>query len=393
MRGGRNGPVLEETYGHTPARKAFELMDVYGVGFDEERAARKKVPLLVIGMGGVAQSKYLPALTRLQVMWESVQLVAFAEPREDQGKKVQQISGARWYRDYRQMLAEEDADGVLVLSPDDLHAEHTIASFEAGRHVLVEKPICRSLAEAEKMCRLADEKGLILMTVATKRYSAPYRRAKNLIVDGPVSNPALYTGKFNLGYDYVDLLESGTIHLFDLTRYFMGDVSVVRAIGINKYQRNRRPYPLDNLVASFEFESGAVGAIYSSSSALSFKPWERVEVYGNRAWLSVEDQYELVLHDSEEGPTKVWKPVIPNTLLFDEEFGGFVGLLENFLQALRGIEKPLVTGWDGYRALELSVACHLSLSLRDEIHLPLDPLSATKELQSWLRGTGGQRRP
>jgi predicted dehydrogenase len=291
------------------------------------------------------------------------------------------------------MLAEEDAHGVLVLSSDDMHPEHTIASLEAGRHVVVEKPICRSLFEAAKMCRLADEKGLTLMTVATKRYSAPYRRAKRLITNGPVSNPALYAGKFNLGYDYVDLLESGTIHLFDLTRHFMGDLSTVKAIGANKYHRNRRKYPFDNLVASFEFASGAVGTLYSSSSALSFKPWERVEVYGDRAWLSVEDQYELVLHDSEEGPTKSWRPVIPNTLLFDEEFGGFVGLLENFLQAIRGTEKPLVTGWDGYRALELSVACHLSLSRRDEVHLPLDPLTADQELSSWLHGAKGKRRP
>ena len=83
----------EDTYGHTPARKAFELMDVYGVGFDAERAARSKLRLLVIGMGGVAQSKYLPAISRLQTIWEPVEIVAFAEPLEDQGKKVQQISG------------------------------------------------------------------------------------------------------------------------------------------------------------------------------------------------------------------------------------------------------------------------------------------------------------
>jgi len=376
--------MLDDTYGYTPVKKAFELMDVYGIGFDEERAARSKVRLLLIGMGGVAQSKYLPALSRLQVIWEPVELAAFAEPREDQGKKMQQISGARWYSDYRKMLAEEDAQGVLVLSPDNLHAEHTIASLEAGRHVIVEKPICRSLADAQKMCRLADEKGLTLMTVATMRYSPPYRRAKGLIANGPVSNPALLVGKFNLGYDYVDLLESGTIHLFDLTRHFMGDVSSLTALGLNKYPRSRHKYPLDNLVASLEFERGAIGALYSTSSALSFKPWVRVEVYGDRAWLSVEDQHELLLHDSEEGPTKLWRPVIPNTLLFDEEFGGFMGLIENFLQTIRGVDRPLVTGWDGYRAYELSVACHLSVSRGQSVRLPLDPSSADAEIQAWL---------
>jgi len=384
--------VLEDTYGYTPARKAFDLMDVYGIGFDEAKASRDKIRLLIIGMGGVAQSKYLPAISRLRMLWEPVEWVAFAEPREDQGRKVQQATGVRWYRDHRQMLAEEEAQGVLVLGPDNQHAEHVLACLEAGRHVVVEKPICRSLLEAQRMCRLADEQGLTLMTVATMRYSPPYRRAKGFITDGPLSNPALYIGKFNLGYNYVDLLESGTIHLFDLTRYFMGDVSTVRAVGVNKYRRSFHKYPIDNLVASLEFQTGAVGSLYSSSTALSFKPWVRVEVYADHAWLSVEDQHELLLYDSEEGPAKSWKPVVTNTLLFDEEFGGFMGLVENFLQAIRRIEKPLVSGWDGYWALELSAACHISLARRDLVRLPLDPASADQELRSWLKADGNEKR-
>jgi predicted dehydrogenase len=380
--------MLEDTYGHTPVKKAFDLMDVYGIGFDEDRASRKKVRLAIIGTGGIAQSKYFPAVARLRMTWEPVEVVAFAEPREVQARKVQEIYGGRWYSDYQKMLADEDIDGVLVLGPDDLHPEHTIASLETGRHVLVEKPIARSLVSADKMCRLADKKRLVLMTVATMRYSPPCRRAKSFIENGPVSDPALYVGKFNLGYDYVDLLESGTIHLFDLTRHFMGDVSTVSAIGVNKYGRNRRKYPLDNAIVTFGFTSGAVGTIYTSSSALSLKPWMRVEVYGDHAWLAVEDQYQLILYDSEEGPGKSWQPVITNTLLFDEEFGGFMGLVENFLQAIRGMERPLVTGWDGCRAYELNVASHLALSRREAITLPLDPRSADEETVSWLKQHG-----
>ena len=43
-----------------------------------------------------------------------------------------------------------------------------------------------------------------------------------------------------------------------------------------------------------------------------------MEVYGDKAWLAVEDQYELLLYDSEQGPAQSWRPVIPNTLIFDE---------------------------------------------------------------------------
>jgi predicted dehydrogenase len=261
-----------------------------------------------------------------------------------------------------------------------------MACLERGLPVLVEKPITRSLRHARELCEMADKKGIPLMTVANKRYSPPYRRAKKFISEGPVLNPALYVGKFNLGYDYVWLLEQGTIHIFDITRYLMGDVKVLYAAGVNKYDRNLLHYPIDNIAMTLEFTSGSVGNIYTSATALSFKPWERVEVYGNKNWLSVEDQYELVLYDSEEGPEKHWTPVIPNTLIFDEEFGGFMGLIENFLQVIRGEEKPLVTGWDGYHAYELNVAAHLSMKRRKPVQLPLDPEKADLEANEWLEG-------
>lgn len=381
--------MLDDTYGHTPVHKAFEQLDVYGIGVDEARAARRKVRLGIIGAGGVAQSKYWPALARLRMIWEPVEVVAFSEPRAEHAHKVQAIYGGTWYPDYRQMLADVELDGVLVLGPDELHMEHTLASLDAGRHVLVEKPVTRSLADAAVMCKAAEARGLHLMAVANKRYSPPYRRAAKAIHSGAVRDPALFVGKFNLGYDYVDLLESGTIHLFDLTRYLMGDVAAVNAVGVNRYGRNRRRYPVDNLTMTLEFESGAVGTIYSSSSALNLKPWERVEVYGDHAWLAVEDQHELLIYDSEEGPTQSWRTVIPNTLLFDEEFGGYMGILENFAQVIRGADVPLVTGWDGYRAFELLRAVQLSLIERGRVRLPLvDAKAADEAVMAWLRESG-----
>ena len=375
--------MADDTYGHTPAHKAFDLGDVYGIGYDTERASRRKLRLGIIGGGGVAQSKYFPAVARLRMIWEPLEIAAFVEPREDHARKIQAIYGGQWFADYESMLKADGLDGAIVLSPDDRHADHTIACLEAGLPVLVEKPVARSLVDAARMCKAADDKQLILMSVANKRYSPPYRRAKRFIDEGPVRNPALFTGKFNLGYDYVDLFESGTIHLFDLTRYLMGDARTVSAVGVNRYGRNQRQYPVDNAVITFEFASGAVGTLISSSSALSFKPWERVEVYGDHAWLVVDDQHELILYDSEEGPAKSWQPVVPNTLLFDEEFGGYMGIIENFAQAIRGSEQPLVTGWDGYRALELLRAAQMSLSRHTTITLSLDPAQADRVALEW----------
>lgn len=359
--------MMEDTYAHTPLDKMFRQADVYGVGYDAQRAAKRPIRLAIIGCGGVAQSKHIPAIMRLRTIWEPVTLVAVCMRNEQQGRKVAETYRTRWYGNYIEMLDTEKPDGVLVLSPDDLHFEHAMACLSRGIHVLVEKPITRDMEKARKLCEYAEQQGLILMTVSNKRYSPPYYRAKR----HGIENPAMFVGKFNLGYDYVDILEGGTIHLFDLVRYFMGDVKALTAVGTRHYDFNRTGYEFDNACIQLEFVSGAVGAVYTSAAALSLKPWERVEVYGKNRWLAVEDQRTLLIYDDETGPTKMYEPVFPNTLIFDEEFGGYMGLIENFCECIRGNDVPLVTGWDGMKAYELVVATHRSIREHRRIELPL----------------------
>src|SRR5262249_27771971 len=80
------------------------------------------------------------------------------------------------------------------------------------------------------------------------------------------------------------------------------------------------------------------------------------------AMLTVDDQFELRLHDDETGPTKSWRPAIPNTLLFDESFGGYAGLLENVLDAVRGLAPLSATGHDGAAAVALVDAIQRSIA-------------------------------
>jgi predicted dehydrogenase len=382
--------MSQRAYGHTPIQKAFGKNDVYGINYDPERAARRPIKLGIIGAGGIAQSKYLPAIARLRMLWEPIEIAAFAEPRAVQAYKVERIYGGTYYPDYREMLDNENLDGVVVLSPDHLHAEHTLGCLEAGLPVLVELPIARGLEDAERMCKIADERKLTLMTAANKRFSPPYRYAKQALEDGVIVRPALFAGKFNMGYDNVDLFESATIQLFDLARGFMGEVKSVYCIGTNHYRRGG--YPIDNATMTLQFASGAVGTLYTSSTALSFKPWERIEIYGDHRWIAVEDQYEFLVYGGETEPIRSWRPVVPHTLGFDEEFSGCMGVIENFVQAIRQKEQARVTGWDGYRAFEILTAAQLSLCRAAPVSLPLRPAAADQEVADWFalheRGKG-----
>lgn len=366
------------TFGHTPLVQMFDREDVYGIAYEKERAAKRRVRLGVIGAGGVTQAKYLPAVTRLRTLWEPVEIAAVADPSRVQGTKLKDIYGLRWYSDHQEMLAAEELDGVLVASPDPLHATHTADVIASGLPVLVEKPFATSLVDAASVCARAEAAGVSLMAVANLRFNPAHLRARELMELGEVPDPGLFVAKMTLGYSYVDLLEDATVHLFDLARFYMGDVVTVTA----KTDRTPgwRDYPFAHAGLMLGFASGAVGMVSTSSRALSLKPWQRVEIFGSGAWLSVDDIYELTIYDDEAGPTKSWRPVPTNTLLFDEEFGGYIGMVQHFADVIRGSAQPLVTGWDGYHSYELVAAAHIAISTGSEVSLPLDPELADREL-------------
>jgi len=373
--------MLDDTFNHTPVSRMFNK-DYYGIGLNEEYSNQKKIYLGIIGTGGIAQSKHIPAINRLKTIWKQIEIVAFSVRNKYQGEKINDIYKYKWYPDYREMLKNEKLDGVLISSPDQSHFEHAMACLELGLNVLLEKPFTTLLADGKKLCEFAEKKNLILMTVSNKRYSAPYRRAKQFIESGPVKDPAMFCGKFIHGLEGGHHFEDATIHIIDLARFFMGDVSEVYTLGIHKYKRTN--YPFDNAIVNIKFKSGSIGSIYTSTKALCLKPWEMVEVYGDHSWMKIVDQNELFLYDSEEGPSKSWYPIIANTMVYDEEVGGYMGLIDNFVESIRGNEKPIVTGWDGLKACEIVAAAHLSMKRNKPVCIPINAAEADSELSEWL---------
>jgi len=96
-------------------------------------------------------------------------------------------------------------------------------------------------------------------------------------------------------------------HVLDLIRFYMGDLSSLTAYSVNQY--GRASYPFDNASIAMKFKSGGVGSLHVSSSGLSPKPWKRIEIYGDQAWLAVDDNSTWNLYDSGRGPGNVWQPV------------------------------------------------------------------------------------
>src|SRR5690554_6284952 len=110
----------------------------------------KKVKVGIIGCGGIANGKHFPSLSKLA----QVELVAFCDieiERAQKGAKEYGTEDAKVYEDYQELLNDESIDVVHVLTPNISHAEISIAAMEADKHVLCEKPMAKTSAEAKEM--------------------------------------------------------------------------------------------------------------------------------------------------------------------------------------------------------------------------------------------------
>lgn len=113
----------------------------------------------VIGCGGIANGKHLPALKKL----DSVALVAFCDVVEERAQEASETYGAKSenavYADYRKILDDKTIDVVHICTPNDSHAEITIAALEAGKHVMCEKPMAKTAEGARRMVEAAKRTG------------------------------------------------------------------------------------------------------------------------------------------------------------------------------------------------------------------------------------------
>ncbi len=118
----------------------------------------KKLKVGIIGCGGIANGKHMPGLAKLP----NVEVVAFCDIIPSRAEEAALTFGgkdARVYEDYRQLLTEESLDTVHVCTPNSSHAEITVASLEAGCHVMCEKPMAKTAAEAHEMVAAAERTG------------------------------------------------------------------------------------------------------------------------------------------------------------------------------------------------------------------------------------------
>ncbi|MGM0837685.1 MAG: Gfo/Idh/MocA family protein [Bacillota bacterium] len=118
----------------------------------------EKVKVAIIGCGGIANGKHMPSLSKLN----NVQLVAFCDVLVERAQKAAAeygVKNAKVYDDYQKLLQDESIEVVHVLTPNDSHAEISISALDSGKHVMCEKPMAKTSAEARLMLEAAKRSG------------------------------------------------------------------------------------------------------------------------------------------------------------------------------------------------------------------------------------------
>lgn len=129
----------------------------------------KKIKIGIVGCGGIANGKHLPAISRNG----NFEIVAFCDiliERAEEAKKEYGTDDARVYTDYMELVKEKDLVAVYVLTPNKSHAFISVAAMKAGKHVMCEKPMAKSYADAKLMLDTAKETGRILTIGYQNRY-------------------------------------------------------------------------------------------------------------------------------------------------------------------------------------------------------------------------------
>ncbi|HEX8429821.1 MAG TPA: Gfo/Idh/MocA family oxidoreductase, partial [Longimicrobium sp.] len=146
----------------------------------------------VIGTSAWTERMYLAALASDP----GAEVVALCGRREDHAREVARRFGiGRVFTDHRAMIAG-DVDAVVVAAPDDEHHAMTMDALAAGLHVLCEKPLARTAADAREMWRRADEAGVVHMTMFTLRWLPAHRFVGELVAAGRVGEPRGFAFRF-----------------------------------------------------------------------------------------------------------------------------------------------------------------------------------------------------
>ncbi len=321
----------------------------------------------VIGCGAIAQRRHIPEC----VANPQSRLAALADPAADRVADLAKRYGATAYTDYKEMLAKADIDAVVVAGPNALHAQQTIDSLNAGKHVLCEKPMATTREDARAMIQAAEKNRKYLMIGLNQRLMPPHVKAKEILDSGRLGKVLSFrtafkhpgpegwsvdAGRswfFKKGQAYMGVTGDLGVHKADLMRWLLGQEFTEVGGFISTLDKRDAEGNLldldDNAYLTLKTSGGIIGSMILSWTNYGVEENYTV-VYCQKGvlGLGVDPTYGVIasyangdreLHKVGEMSTNV-KQVAS-------------GIIDSFTASIEKNSPPEIDGMEGYRSLDV----------------------------------------
>ncbi len=296
----------------------------------------KPIGLGIIGCGIAARELHRPALGQMRDRFSIAAVCNHTEPKARSFSEL--TGGTPWMLDYHELLAHPGVEAVAIALPYHLNLEVTRAALEAGKHVIVEKPLALDLNEADAMVTLANaHPDLVTLVAENFRYRPLYRRAAELVASGELGDPYFLTWDYFFFVDPEEnqyaqtpwrmdqrygggfIVDAG-VHSVAAIRDIAGDFTAVQGLVTGVTPALGR---LDTLSLQFETTRGIRGVLNLFYSVKGHRA-NTMRIFGDRATVIVE-RHHLVVEREHRDPVREEYP----------DDMGYAGEYDNFHDAIR----------------------------------------------------------
>ena len=307
-----------------------------------------------------------------------------------------------YYTDIDELLEKCDCEVVDICIPNFLHHNACLAAAKAGKHIIVEKPLCLTLEEADEMIEICKVNNKKLMYAEELCFAPKYERVRKLVELGAVGKVYMlkqaekHSGPHSKWFYEIDKSGGGVMmdmgcHAIAWFRWMLGGSPKVKSVyaSMATVLHNDITKCEDNTITIIDFEDG-VTCMAEDSWAKHGGMDDRIEVYGtkgvsyadlfrgNSALTYSECGYDYAMEKA--GSSKGW-----SFTAFEEAFNqGYPQELKHFIECVRNDKPPLLTGEDGKAVLEILYAAYESARTGRKVELPFTP-KVLRPVDLWLK--------
>ncbi|MDR1355967.1 MAG: Gfo/Idh/MocA family oxidoreductase [Propionibacteriaceae bacterium] len=239
----------------------------------------------VIGCGKIAQVRHIPEY----VANPNAKLIGFFDRSAERADEVATRYNALAYGSWQELVADPGIDAVSICVANASHAEIAIGALQAGKHVLLEKPMATTLEDCEAVVAAADAAGKLLMLGHNQRFTKAHKLARDLVTSGAIGRLVTFRTTFGHGGPETWSIDPGSntwffnpqlttmgaigdlgVHKTDLLHFLTGErVVAVSALLASNDKLDAQGTPIavdDNAVALYTLSNGAIGTMMASWS-------------------------------------------------------------------------------------------------------------------------------